>query len=287
MKKTLSMILAAALACLSLTALAFDARRTITVFSREDGSGTRGAFVELLGIETTDEAGAKLDLTTDEAIITNATSVMLGGVAGDPYAIGYVSLGSMNASVKALAVDGVEATTDAIKDGSYKVSRPFNIAAGASASDAAKDFIAYILSAEGQAVIEANGYIAAVEGAAPYAGSASGKIVVAGSSSITPVMEKLKEAYLALNTGASIEIQESDSTTGMQSTLSGICDIGMASRALKDSELAGGLTPTVIALDGIAVIVHPDNPAGGLTGEDIRAVFAGEITEWDSLIKEG
>lgn len=280
MKKIVSVVMALSLLVLSGCALAFDASEEITVISREEGSGTRGAFVELLGIEVKNDAGNKVDMTTVEAIIGNSTSVMLTGVAGDEAAIGYVSLGSMNDTVKALVVDGAQPTASAIKAGEYKVSRPFNIAVNGSVSEAAQDFIAFILSAEGQQIIEANGYIASVDGAEAYTGSASGKIVVAGSSSVTPIMEKLKEAYVAINSDAQIEVQQSDSTTGMRSVIEGICDIGMASRDLKDSEVEAGLTGTVIAMDGIAVIVNNNNPANELSSEEIRQIFTGEVLTW-------
>lgn len=283
MKRMFSLVLAVLCLVTAASALAFDDGKDITVISREDGSGTRGAFVELLGIESKNDAGEKFDETTEEAIITNATSVMMGSVAGDPYAIGYVSLGSLNDTVKALDVDGAAASVAAIKDGSYTVARPFNIATGEGLSEAAQDFIAFILSADGQQVVEDSGYIATDEAAEAYAGSATGKIVIAGSSSITPAMEKLKEAYIARNPDVTIEIQESDSTTGMQSAISGICDIGMASRELKESETAAGLVATVIAMDGIAVIVNNENPLAGLTSEQIRQIFTGEVTAWNEL----
>lgn len=286
MRKLIALSLSVLLILGATAALAdFAADTDITVMSREDGSGTRGAFIELLGVEVKNDAGEKVDMTTDEAIITNSTSVMLTGVARDPYAIGYISLGSLNDTVRALAIDGADATVDNIKSGEYAVSRPFTIATDADTSEAAQDFIAFILSAQGQAVIEENGYIAVSEAASDYAGSATGKIVVAGSSSITPVMEKLKEAYIALNPDAAIEIQQSDSTTGVQQVLEGIADIGMASRALKDSELEKGLTATEIALDGIAVIVNLDNPTEGLTAEAVRAIYAGEAVTWAEALE--
>jgi len=267
---------------LSATA-AFSFSNEIIVVSREEGSGTRGAFIELLGIEKKDESGAKIDYTTDEALITNNTAVMMTTVAGNAYAIGYLSLGSLNDSIKALQVDGVEATAENIKAGEYTVSRPFNIATKDDVSEAAQDFIAFILSAEGQEVVAKNGYIA-LEDAPAYEGAqVSGKVAVAGSSSVTPVMEKLKEAYASLNPNAEIEIQTSDSSIGMQSTIDGICDIGMASRELKVSELEAGIVPTVIAMDGIAVIVSLDNPVDSLTKEQIQQIFTGEITEWDEV----
>ena len=221
----------------------------ISVVSREDGSGTRGAFIELFGIEEKNDAGEKFDMTTEMAEITNSTAVMMTTVAGNPNAIGYISLGSLDDSVKALKIDGAEATAENIKNGTYKVARPFNIATKEDVSEVASDFIAFIMSDEGQAVVEENGYISQGSTGAYTASNMSGKIVVAGSSSITPVMEKLKEAYIALNPNVTIEVQQNDSTTGMTSAAEGTCDIGMASRELKDSELANGLQPTVIAMD--------------------------------------
>ena len=251
----------------------------ITVVSREDGSGTRGAFIELFGIEEKDEAGNKVDMTTQDADITNSTSVMMTSVAGNTNAIGYISLGSLNDTVKALAIDGAEASVENIKADTYKIARPFNIATKEGLSEVAQDFISFIMSADGQAVIEDNGYIAVAENADAYQASGlSGKIVVAGSSSVTPVMEKLKEAYLALNPGVEIEVQQSDSSTGMNNAIDGICDIGMASRELKDSEIEAGLTSTVIAMDGIAVIVNNDNPISGLTSDQVKDIFTGAVT---------
>lgn len=263
----------------------FDASEYISVVSREDGSGTRGAFIELFGVEQKDADGNKTDLTTEEAIITNSTEVMLTTVAGDDYAIGYASLGSLNDTVKTLKIDGAEPTVENIKSGTYKISRPFNIATKGETSGVAKDFINYIMSADGQKVIEDNGYISVSDAAAFTSDNSEGKIVVAGSSSVTPVMEKLKEAYLAINTKADIEIQESDSTTGMTAAMDGTCDIGMASRELKDSETSGGLTSTAIAMDGIAVIVNKNCPLTELTTEDVMNIYTGEYTTWDSIIK--
>lgn len=263
----------------------FDASEYISVVSREDGSGTRGAFIELFGVEQKDADGNKTDLTTEEAIITNSTEVMLTTVAGDDYAIGYASLGSLNDTVKTLKIDGAEPTVENIKSGTYKISRPFNIATKGETSGVAKDFINYIMSADGQKVIEENGYISVSDAAAFTSDNSEGKIVVAGSSSVTPVMEKLKEAYVAINTKADIEIQESDSTTGMTAAMDGTCDIGMASRELKDSETSGGLTSTAIAMDGIAVIVNKNCPLTELTTEDVMNIYTGEYTTWDSVIK--
>lgn len=261
----------------------FDPSKEINVCSREDGSGTRGAFIELFGVEQKNDAGEKVDYTTDDAAITQSTGVMMTTVSQDEYAIGYISLGSLDNSVKSVDIDGVEATVDNIKSGDYKIARPFNIATKDDISDVAKDFITFIMSADGQAVIADNGYISS-EGEAYESTKQSGKITVAGSSSVTPVMEKLKEAYEAINPDVTVEINQSDSTTGMNSAMEGICDIGMASRELKDSELAGGLTPTVIAMDGITVIVSNDNPVENLTSEQVKNVYTGDIITWDSLI---
>lgn len=280
MKKIACILLALATLLTSAFALADE----INVISREDGSGTRGAFIELFGIEQKNEAGEKIDMTTDECDITNSTSVMMTSVAGNDCAIGYISLGSLNETVKALIIDGAQATVENIKAGAYGIARPFNIAVSGEISEAAQDFIDYILSADGQAVIEANGYIAATDAAEAFAGGgAIGKVAVAGSSSVSPVMEKLKEAYEAINPNVTIELQQSDSTSGMNSVRDGVCDIGMASRALKDSEMEAGLIPTTIAMDGIAVIVSNDNPIIELTSEQVRAIYTGEITDWSEV----
>ena len=260
----------------------FDASEYVNVLSREDGSGTRGAFIELFGIEEKDADGNKVDNTTEEAIITNSTSVMLTSVASDEYAIGYVSLGSLDDTVKAVSIDGAEATVENIKNGTYTIARPFNIATKGEVSDIAQDFINYIMSAEGQAVITENGYIGS-DAAAFESNGATGKVTVSGSSSVTPVMEKLKEAYTAVNSGAEIEIQESDSTTGMTDAAAGTSDIGMASRELKDSETEQGLTATTIAMDGIAVVVNLDNPTANLTSDQVKGVYVGDVTSWDEL----
>jgi phosphate transport system substrate-binding protein len=260
----------------------FDTTMDITVASREDGSGTRGAFIELFGIEKKDADGNKIDKTTLDASITNSTSVMMTTVAGNEYAIGYISLGSLNDTVKALKIDGAEATVENIKNDSYKIARPFNIATTDKVSEVAHDFIDFILSADGQKVVEETGYIAVAEAEAYSGSKPAGKVVVAGSSSVTPVMEKLKEAYLAVNPNAEIEIQQSDSTTGVNSAIDGICDIGMASRELKDSEREK-VTGTVIAMDGIAVVVNNENTAEDLTSEQVKKIFTGETTTWSEV----
>lgn len=255
----------------------------IVVISREDGSGTRGAFIELFGIEKKGDDGKKVDMTTQDASITNSTAVMMTTVAGNKDAIGYISLGSLNDTVKALKIDGAEASAANIKSGTYKVARPFNIVTKDGVSAVAQDFISFIMSKEGQEVVSKNGYIGSDKAEAYKASKQSGKIVVAGSSSVTPVMEKLKEAYVKLNPDVNIEVQQSDSTTGVQSAINGVCDIGMASRELKQSELDAGVKNTVIATDGIAVVVNKANKVDNLTKAQVADIFTGKATEWNKL----
>lgn len=263
----------------------FDTSNDITIVSREDGSGTRGAFIELFGIEEKQSDGTKVDMTTTDAQITNNTSVMLTTVAGDEYAIGYVSLGSLNDSVKALKIDGAEATADNIENGSYKVSRPFNIAVKKDLdNEVAKDFMAYIMSTEGQEIVSNEKYIPVSDVEAYAESKPSGKCVVGGSSSVSPLMEKLIEAYKKVNPNADIELQTSDSTTGMTSTIEGSYDIGMASRELKDDE-ASELEATVIATDGIAVIVNKANTADELSADQVKSIYVGDVTTWDEVSK--
>lgn len=263
----------------------WDAGNDISVVSREDGSGTRGAFIELFGVEEKDENGEKMDMTTEEAAITNSTSVMMNTVAGNEYAIGYISLASLDDTVKALKIDGAEATVDNIKSGTYKIQRPFNIVTKEGLSDVAQDFVNYIMSPDGQKVVEENNGIP-MDDVKPYeSNGATGKIVVAGSSSVSPIMEKLKEAYVKVNTGAEIEIQTNDSTTGVTSVIDGLCDIGMASRELKDTEKSAGVTPTVIALDGIAVIVNNDSAVDELSSEQVKSIYTGEVLTWDEVVE--
>ena len=262
----------------------FDYDNDITVISREDGSGTRGAFVELVGVEQKNEAGEKVDYTTVEATITNNTSVMMTAVANDEYAIGYISLGSLNDTVKAVKIDGVEASIENVANGSYAVNRPFNLAINGEVTEAAQDFINYILSAEGQTTIEEAGYIMINDGAAAFESNGSeGKVVVAGSSSVTPVMEKLKEAYTEVNTNVTVEINTSDSSTGVSSVLEGTCDLGMASRELKDSEKEAGAAEVTIAKDGIAVIVNNNNPIDDLSKETVKNIYVGDILTWSEI----
>ena len=255
----------------------------ISVVSREDGSGTRGAFIELMGVEEKDESGNKVDKTVDTAEITNSTAVMMTTIAGNPAAIGYISLGSLNDSVKALQIDGTEATVENIKNGTYKVARPFNIVTKSDVSETAQDFINFIMSDEGQAVVEENGYVSQGSTGAFSGGQVSGKVTVAGSSSVTPVMEKLAEAYKAINPNVEIEVQMSDSTTGVTSAIEGICDIGMASREIKEEETAQGVTGQVIAMDGIAIIVNNENPISALESSQVKDIFTGAVTDWSEL----
>ena len=282
-KKIVGILAAAVIGTTAFATVASAASGTINVISREDGSGTRGAFIELFGIQE-EKDGEKVDMTTVDASITNSTSVMMTTVAGDENAIGYISLGSLNDTVKAVKIDGAEATAENVASDTYKVSRPFNIVTGEKASEAAQDFVNYIMSEEGQQIIEDNGYIKADAEAKPYeAADVEGKVVVAGSSSISPVMEKLKEAYEAVNKNVTVEVQQSDSTTGVSNAIEGISDIGMASRELKDEETEMNLTATVIAKDGIAVVVNNENEVEDLTSDQVKAIFTGETTEWEDL----
>lgn len=283
MKKILSVLLVSLLlvACGS-SSKEFDQGKSISLVSREDGSGTRGAFVELLKIEEKDADGNKKDLTSPEAIIANKTDVMLSNIANDMYAIGYLSLGSLNDTIKALEIDGVVPSVENIVSGDYKVARPFNIAKSSSDHELTNDFVGYILSKDGQKVVENTGYIA-IESDYNYESKAlSGKVVVAGSSSVSPVMEKLAEAYKAINANAEIEIQTSDSTAGVQAAIDATANIGMASRDLKDEEKAV-LEPIVIAIDGIVVVVNNENPVKGLSSDTVKDIFTGTISSWEKL----
>lgn len=251
----------------------------ISVISREDGSGTRGAFTELFGVLDDN----KKDATTSSAVVTNSTSVMMTTVAGDPASIGYISLGSLNDTVKAVKIDGVAPSAEGVKDGSYKVARPFNVVTNDNISEVAQDFLNFIMSAEGQEVVDAD-CVSVADNAESYTASGkSGKVVVAGSSSVTPIMEKLAEAYEALNPDVKVEVQQSDSSTGVQSTIDGTCDLGMASRELKDSELSQGVKPVVIAMDGIAVIVNTGSSIDDLTTDQVKGIFTGDITDWSEI----
>ncbi len=257
--------------------------REINVLSREEGSGTRGAFIEIFGIEKKDANGKKVDYTSEEAAITNSTAVMITSVAGDEAAIGYISLGSLNDTVKALKIDGVDATVSNIQNGSYKISRPFNVVVKDQISDAASDFLNYVLSSEGQDIVEQNKCIRLAEAGQYQSASPSGKVVISGSSSVSPVMEKLIEAYKNVNPQVTVELQTSDSTTGVTNAINGNCDIGMASRAVKDSEKAAGANEITIAIDGIAVVVNKANSVDNLTKENVEEIFTGKITDWSQV----
>lgn len=261
----------------------FDTSKQITVVTREEGSGTRDAFTELTGVLVKD-GDKKTDKTVTSAVTINSTEAVITNVKDNEAAIGYISLGSLNDSVKAVKIDGVEATAENVKSGDYSISRPFNIAYKGQLSEVAQDFVNYILSADGQKVVEDNGYVAVSEEKAYSGSKPSGKIVVAGSSSVSPVMEKLAEAYQAVNTNANVEIQTSDSSAGMQAAMEGTCDIGMASRELKDEEVSS-LTPTTIAKDGIAVIVNNANTCETLTKDQVKSIYTGETTLWSDVIK--
>lgn len=291
MKKTIYAVLSAiTLAVLGGTLFAAPkknknfGKKSVVLISREEGSGTRGAFVELFGIEMKNAEGKKVDFTSEEADITNSTEVMLTSVAGNKYAIGYVSLGSLNKTVKALKIEGVSPSVSSIKNGTYKISRPFNIVTKQTGlSENASDFIRFILSSDGQAIVEANGYISATQNPAYIATGKKGKITVAGSSSVTPVMEKLAEAYEKLNPEIKIEVQMSDSTMGVNSALNGVCEIGMASRELKDSEKAKGALQTKIAIDGIAVIINKENPTESASIQSVKDLYIGTISKWGNV----
>ena len=265
------------------SASGFDTKSNISVITREDGSGTRSAFIELTGVQE-EKNGTKTDNTLSSAIVQSSTQAVLTGVAGDPTAIGYISLGSLNDTVKAAKIDGVEPTSETVKDGSYKISRPFNIATKDNLSEAAQNFIDYILSKEGQEIVNKD-YVEAVDNAKPFAGAkGKGKVKVGGSSSVSPVMEKLAEAYQKVNTNAKVEIQTSDSSAGMQAAMGGTCDIGMASRDLKDDEKSA-LKQETIAKDGIAVIVNNANTCEDLTLDQVKSIYTGETTVWSDVIK--
>ncbi|MCC8192267.1 MAG: substrate-binding domain-containing protein [Ruminococcus sp.] len=286
-KRLVSIIAAAAVATSMLAGCSDDdsmsgATGAITVISREDGSGTRSAFIELTGIEEEDEDGNKSDMTSSSALVSKSTDAVLTQVSGDVNAIGYISLGSLNDSVKALKVEGVEVTAENIKSDEYAIARPFNIATYGEVSAQAQDFITFILSADGQQVISDEGYVTIDDDAPAYeAADVSGEIKIEGSSSVTPVMTKLKEAYEAINSDVSIEIQQTDSSSGMKTVAEGGCDIGMASRDLKDTE--SELDGTTIARDGIAVIVNKNNDLEDISLETIKSIYVGDITEWEDV----
>lgn len=261
----------------------WNEKSEINVISREDGSGTRGAFIELTGVEQKNRKGEKVDMTTEEAIITNNTAVMIMGVNTNLYAIGYISLGSLNDNIKALNIDNVSASVENVKNGTYKFSRPFNIITKGENKPAVQDFINFIMSNEGQNVIEKNNYISVNQGKTFESNMSCEKIVIAGSSSVSPVIEKLKEEYQKINPNVQIDIQTNDSSTGIKAVTQGICDIGMSSRNLKVSESDSGLSSLTIALDGITVIVNNANPLTNISIENIKKIYTGEILYWKDL----
>lgn len=291
MKKRITVLLLAVLVVISLpgcvtlhaSAKPFDPTNPVYVITREEGSGTRDAFVELTDVLEKMENGNRTDHTTIEAAVLSSTQAVMSNIISSPYAIGFISLGSMNDSIKAVKVNGVAPTTETIQDGAYAIARPFHIATKEKVSDAAADFIAFILSEEGQAVVTDTGYVAVGE-AKPYNGNgAAGVVKVSGSSSVSPVMEKLTEAYKQVNEQIKVELQTTDSSSGMTAAVEGTCDIGMASRDLKDSELERGLKETQIAMDGITVIISHENPVDSLTVEQIKDIYTGQAKTWDFI----
>lgn len=263
----------------------FDTSQTINVISREDGSGTRGAFTEITGVLVS-EGDTETDNTYSGATIQNSTSGVMTTVAGDPASIGYISLGSLDDSIKAVTIEGVEATAETVQDSSYAIARPFNIAHNGELSEVAEDFWSYIMSAEGQEIVVGEGYVESVTDAPAYEATEgmSGNISVVGSTSVTPVMEVLVEEYTALNPEVTIDITSNGSSAGMTAAMDGSADIGMASRELKDEEL-DVLTAEPLAIDGIAVVVNPENTIEDLTMEQVKQIFTGEVTTWDEVSK--
>ncbi|MEG1996742.1 MAG: substrate-binding domain-containing protein [Oscillospiraceae bacterium] len=280
MKRIISILTLTALTIVTLASCKTANSGSISIVSREEGSGTRGAFIELFEIQEKDSAGKKVDKTSVNAEITNSTSVMMTTIAGNKNAIGYISLGSLNDTVKAVEIDGVKPSVENLKNKTYKISRPFNIITKGTSSEISADFISFILSKQGQEVIEKEGYISQNKGADYKGTGKSGEIKIAGSSSVTPVMEVLKESYNKLNPDVSIKIQQNDSSTGITSTIEGICDIGMASRELSQTEIAKGVSPQTIAMDGIAVILNKANTLNTLTSKQVKAIFTGEQTSF-------
>lgn len=285
-KKIISFAISIILVVGSLTGCGVeDNKNNISVVTREEGSGTRGAFVELTGIAAMDENGNKVDYTTVEAISVNSTAVTITTIAGNNRAIGYISLGSLNNTVKPLRIDGVEPTAENIKNGSYRLARPLYVVTKKNLSKSAQDFIHFILSADGQMSIKKTGYIEVNNIGTFVSNGARGKVIVAGSSSVTPVMQKLQEAYQAINTNVKVEVQESDTTTGINSTINETCDIGMASRELTDEEARQDLAATAIAIDGIVVVVNKDNKITNLSTNQVKDIFAGKVTCWSEVKK--
>lgn len=279
---TLSMVVATALltGCTKVNR-EFTVTDTITVISREDGSGTRSAFTQLTGVYE-ETVSTKTDNTVPSAIIQSNTQAVITGVAGDLSAIGYISLGSLNDSVTALKINGVAPTADTIRNGTYKISRPFNIAVKSNLSTEAQNFVDFILSTNGQSIVANAGYVEAVDNPKEFAGvKGEGTVKVGGSSSVSPVMEKLAEEYEKLNPDVNIEVSASDSSTGMSATAEGTLDIGLASRDIKQSEKEKGLNATAIAKDGIAVIINHKNTVNDITLEQLKNIYTGEYVTWE------
>ena len=263
----------------------FNTGRTINVITREDGSGTRGAFTEIVGIMEEGLKGEVNDNTYIEAIVQNSTDAVITSVSNDEYSIGYISLGSLNDTIKAIKVEGVEATAENVQKGLYKIARPFNIAYKGELGTLAQDFVSFILSVEGQKIIADKGYVQVGTDLQHYekVNNMEGTLIIAGSTSVTPVMEELAQAYKEIHPKVSIEIQSTGSSAGIQAAIEGTAHIGMVSRELKESELSE-LTKQIIAMDGIAVIVNKKNPIEDLTLEQIKSIYTGKITEWNGLI---
>lgn len=257
-----------------------DKSDPIYVISREAGSGTRSAFVELMGIQVDGE-----DRTTLLAEVSQSTAVVMGTVAGNEHAVSYVSMGVLNGSVKAVKVDGIAPDAASIKDGTYPVYRPFLVCSGGTLPAQAEDFLAYILSREGQEIIASEGYIPPSDGGKPYElkKGLSGRILLAGSTSVAPVVQALADSYRQIHENVEIEIQQTGSGAGIAAALEGVCDLGLSSRSLTEEERAEGLQEQVIALDGIVVIVNHANRIDDMTKEQIRRIFTGEITDWRQL----
>ncbi|MCC8042740.1 MAG: extracellular solute-binding protein [Oscillospiraceae bacterium] len=278
----LKKILAAAAVAAAMTAMTAcgSASENINVVTREEGSGTRGAFTELFEIVDADGN----DAIIDTAEVTNSTAVMLQTIAGDSNAIGYASMGAVDSSVKILSIDGAAGTIENINNGSYSIARPFNIVTKTEGvSEVAQDFIDFIMSSNGQSIIEEENYIKVSDGSAYTASGKSGKVSLSGSTSVGPVMEILAEEYMKLNPDVQVEVQQTGSSAGITAAIEGVCDIGMSSRDLKDEEISQGLAATTIATDGIAVIVNTENELSGLTSEQVKQIYLGEITDFSEV----
>lgn len=260
----------------------YKGKENINVISREEGSGTRSAFVEIVNLLEKKD-GKKMDLTTKEAVIQNNTNGVLMSVLQDKSAIGYISLGYLNDKVKALKIDGADAKIVNIQNKKYKIARPFNLVYKENLDELSKDFLDYILSKDGQKVVENEKFITVKGNEKEYVSKGKkGKIVISGSTSITPLMEKLKENYIKLNSNVEIEIQSVGSSAGIKSTLENISTIGMVSRQLKEDEKEK-LKNVEIAVDGIVVVVNKENSLSDISMENVKKVFKGEIKDWSKL----